>query len=100
MLRPSMVFLEKAEIEPDAAESAVKTDWEFRSTEYVEPLTTIAEVVALDQEAAKRNRPVDAEVTVTFHHPTDYLFFVQDETDGVYVTTDNTSVEWLAGLPR
>ena len=97
VLKPSMVFLGKSETEPDATESAAKMDWEFRSTEYVEPLTTLAEVVALDEEAAKRNRPVDAEVTVTYHHPADYLFFVQDQTDGVYVTTDNTSVEWLAG---
>ena len=97
VLKPSMVFLGQSETEPDAAESAAKTDWEFRSTEYVEPLTTIAEVVALDEEAAKRNRPIDVEVTVTYHHPVDYLFFVQDQTDGVYVTTDNTSVEWLAG---
>jgi len=97
VLKPSMVFLEKAKTEPDAAESAAKTDWEFRSTEYVEPLTTIAEAVALDEEAARRNKPVDLEVTVTYHHPTSYVFFVQDQTDGVYVTTDNTSVEWLAG---
>ena len=97
VLKPSMVFLEKIETEPDAAESAAKTVWEFRSSEYLEPLTTIAEVVALDDEAAKRNRPVDLEVTVTYHHPTDYLFFVQDQTDAIYVTTDNTSVKWLVG---
>jgi len=97
VLKPSMVFLGQSETEPDATESAAKTDWEFRSTEYVEPLTSIAEAVALDEEAAKRNRPVDAEVTVTYHHPVNYLFFAQDQTDGIYVTTDNTSVERLAG---
>ena len=97
VLKPSMVFMEQTENEVDAAESTAKTGWGFRSTEYRRPLTNIAEVVALDEEAAKRNRPVDLEVTVTYHQPSSYLFFVQDQTDGVYVTTDNTSAEWLAG---
>lgn len=87
-LIPSMVFLQDSSGEPV---------WRFHATQRLNPLTRVADVLALDAEEAKRNKPVDLELTVTYHHPSRYLFFVQDQTDGIYVTTDNTSAEWLPG---
>ncbi|XOV70592.1 MAG: response regulator [Verrucomicrobiota bacterium] len=90
-LIPSIVFLN---------ESAGEPAWRFRATEYLDPIKNVAEVLALVPEEARRNKPVDLEVVVTYHHPAHYAFFVQDQTGGIYVTTENTFAEWLPGGTR
>lgn len=65
---------------------------DVRSAEPItQPLTQARRVLNLTPVEAERAWPVHLRGVVTCHEGDDYLFFVQDETAGIYVLTTNTS---------